>query len=453
MSQIKDARSEIEDLKITIDNAVVIHALNNLDSQFCPYFTIFNHEARQKAQLPTLSELTKSLEDKEERPKNKSTASANFAKKAKFNLANHGKRPTVGKKSAKDSNQKKKDCKTCVGSHSGDYWHFKAECFHCHETGYISTNCPDNKEKKGSTLTGVSKTSKNSNPKSKAKKINYFSRKIVSTELPKQALASSTNTLYQRHLPPTSVIINSGATNYFFANKDLISNYREHQHLFETGSEEKVTTRGYKEVILQLQLSDGTVNTLIVSNVSWAPDLGHNLLSTIPLAKKRIQVFLRRTSQPSEMYLEDEVVGLADMIDNQYVIRLANPLIPKVNIVKNPTNKIWHTRLGHLSYGAMQKLESVALGIALNGPIPAEICGGCMISRQQCQLSQKSPSRRAIEFLEFVHSDLGGQLPATRLEQRFYISFLNDWTGCYYIEGIRHKSQAFEKFIKFVIWA
>ncbi len=61
MSQIKDARSEIEDLKITMDNAVIIHALNNLDFQFRPYLTILNHEARQKAQLPTLSELTKSL--------------------------------------------------------------------------------------------------------------------------------------------------------------------------------------------------------------------------------------------------------------------------------------------------------------------------------------------------------------------------------------------------------
>lgn len=151
--------------------------------------------------------------------------------------------------------------------------------------------------------------------------------------------------------------------------------------------EEKVTAQGYGEVILQLQLSNGTINTLPVTNVSWALDLGHNLFSTIPLAKKRIEIFLRRTDQPSEIYFEDKIVRLADIIDNQYVIRLAKPLDPKVNVVKNPTPEIWPAWLGHLSYGVMQKLASVALGMTLNGPIPTEICGGCKVSRQQRQPS------------------------------------------------------------------
>ncbi len=140
------------------------------------------------------------------------------------------------------------------------------------------------------------------------------------------------------------------------------------------------------------------------------------------------------------------------MMDNQYVIRLAKRLVPKVNVVRNPTPKIWHSRLGHLNCAAMQKLASVALGMTLNGRIQTEICGGCMVGRQQRQPSRESACRRATEFLEFVHSDLGGPLPATRLGQRVYISFLDNSTGCYYIEGMRHKSQAFEKFVKFVTW-
>ncbi len=101
----------------------------------------------------------------------------------------------------------------------------------------------------------------------------------------------------------------------------------------------------------------------------------------------------------------------------------------------------------------MQKLASVALGMELKGPIPSEICGSCMVGKQQRQPSRESPSRQATKFLEFVHSDLGGPLPATRLGQTFYISFFDDSTGCYYIEDMRHKSQAFEKFVKFVTWA
>ena len=98
--------------------------------------------------------------------------------------------------------------------------------------------------------------------------MNCFSRKIASKDQPGQALASSSNIFYRHQLPPTSVIIDSGATDHFFANKDLITNYRKYQHLFKTGSGDKVTAQGYGEVILQLQLWDGTVNTLRVTNVS-----------------------------------------------------------------------------------------------------------------------------------------------------------------------------------------
>lgn len=129
MSKIKDVRSKIEDLKISMDDADVIYALNNLNSQFRPYFTILNHEAQQKAQIPTLSRLTKSFKDEELRLKNKSTTSVNFAKKAKSKSANYGTYTYIGKKSAKDLERKKEDCKTCSGSYNGDYWHLTIKCF------------------------------------------------------------------------------------------------------------------------------------------------------------------------------------------------------------------------------------------------------------------------------------------------------------------------------------
>lgn len=101
------------------------------------------------------------------------------------------------------------------------------------------------------------------------------------------------------------------------------------------------------------------------------------------------------------------------MIDNQYVIYLAKPLLSKVNIVKNPTLKIWHTYLDYLSYKVIQKLAFVALDITLNGLIPTKICRDCMVDQQQCQSSQESSSWQASEFLKFVHSDLGEPLLAT----------------------------------------
>ena len=82
-------------------------------------------------------------------------------------------------------------------------------------------------------------------------------------------------------------------------------------------------------------------NTLMVINVSWAPKLDQNLLSTILLAKKGIEVFLKKVSQPSEIIVDDEVFGLANIIGNLYVIWLAkNPKPETVNRVTAPTIEI-----------------------------------------------------------------------------------------------------------------
>lgn len=70
MSRIIDVSAEIGDLKISISEAVVIHALSKLDSNFRPYLAILHHDAREKGKLPTLSELTKALEDEELRLSN-----------------------------------------------------------------------------------------------------------------------------------------------------------------------------------------------------------------------------------------------------------------------------------------------------------------------------------------------------------------------------------------------
>lgn len=102
MCQIKDAQSEINNLKISIDDTFVIHAFINLDCQFRLYLIILNHEAWQMAKLPSLSELTKSLEAEEMRLKNATTANANFVKKTKLKSASYGNRTSTGKILTKD---------------------------------------------------------------------------------------------------------------------------------------------------------------------------------------------------------------------------------------------------------------------------------------------------------------------------------------------------------------
>ncbi len=60
---------------------------------------------------------------------------------------------------------------------------------------------------------------------------------------------------------------------------------------------------------------------------------------------------------------------------------------------------------------------------------------------------------RATEFLEEIHSDLTAPLPPTRWGEDYYIAFYDDTTGTYHVKTMRHKGQAFEKFLEFISWA
>ena len=65
MIKICEVRFGIEDLEITIDEAITIQVLNSLDFSFAKFLGILSHEAREKEKLFTLESLTKSLENEE----------------------------------------------------------------------------------------------------------------------------------------------------------------------------------------------------------------------------------------------------------------------------------------------------------------------------------------------------------------------------------------------------
>ena len=70
MTKIRNIKSKIEDLAITIDKAITIQVLNSLDSSFTQFLSILSYKAREKEKLLSLKSFAKSLEDKQLRMKN-----------------------------------------------------------------------------------------------------------------------------------------------------------------------------------------------------------------------------------------------------------------------------------------------------------------------------------------------------------------------------------------------
>ena len=433
MTKIRDVKSEIEDLEITIDEAITIQVLNSLDSSFAQFLGILSHEAREKEKLPTLESLAKSLEDEELRMKNHDKATANYAKrfpkkKGKPPAAD----PAIGSASK---------CEFCEKEHGPDEcWHLQAECHYCHETGHIAKFCKK-------------KVSSQASPKRLVTCTQSLPYTFTPLE-PKAFASCSVNTEFSES-SVQKVIIDSGATDHFFSNRAYFSSYEEYHHEFQTGSGEVLTAYGYGDVILHLAHPDGSEVIWTIKKVSWAPSLGHNLLSTIPLAKKGVEVFLRQSQVPSEFHHQGELFGVADIIDNQYVIRTTgyfpNSILDQetINAITPISIQTWHRRMGHLGYQNILRLPKVADGIDIKGPIPKEICGDCMKGRQQRKPSYE-PMSQPNEYLDYLHCDLGGPYPTTRRGNRFYLGIRDGATGACYAEPMRTKAQTFDTFQRFI---
>ena len=307
MTKIRDVKSEIEDLEITMDDAITIQVLKSLDSSFTQFLGILSHEAREKDKLPTLENLAKSLEDKELQMKNQDKTIANYAKRF---TKKKGKSPVSQIEDYKDSAVGPfSKCKFCEKEHGpNECWHLQAECHYCHNVGHIAKFC-----KKKSTLPRTSPP----------KELITYTQSILSpvNQLSSISPASCTVTSEHHRSSVEKVIIDSGATDHFFANRAYFSTYEKYHHEFQTDSGEILIAHGYGNVVLRLAHLDGSEVIWTIKKVSWAPSLGHNLLSTIPLSKKRVEVFLRQHHISTEISHHGSFFGVADIIDNQYVVR------------------------------------------------------------------------------------------------------------------------------------
>ncbi len=237
--------------------------------------------------------------------KNHDKATANYAK---LFTKKNGKSPVTQIEDSKDSTiSPSSKCKLYEKEHGpNECWHLQAEYHYCHNVGHIANFC----KKKSSSRT------------SPPKNLIMCTRSISSQVDQSLYILPSSCTVTSKHHESfvEKVIIDSGVTDHFFTNRAYFSTYEEYHHEFQTGSGKILIAYGYRDVVLRLPHPDSSEVTWTIKKVSWAPSLRNNLLCTIPLARKGVEVFLQQPHIPSEISYQEIFFGVADIIDNQYVV-------------------------------------------------------------------------------------------------------------------------------------
>lgn len=195
---------------------------------------------------------------------------------------------------------------------------------------------------------------------------------------------------------------------------------------------------------------EGRKEMLPISNVIHCPDIGLNLLSVYQLQHGGADVgfgsngfTLRKGNSP--MFTTTPLQGL-------YLLNLWGQRLPSArpdnyalaSYSLSPQTQIWHERMGHLSEAALKKLQKMATGIDLKEPWKETCtCEPCVYGRMK-ETPHTGHVRRGEYPMELIHSDLAGPFPVTGYAgQRYWITFMDDFTRVSEVEALKSKNDAF----------
>jgi transposase InsO family protein len=114
------------------------------------------------------------------------------------------------------------------------------------------------------------------------------------------------------------------------------------------------------------------------------------------------------------------------------------------------TFKEWHETLGHVSYSAISKL-AVSGSIKVKGGMDKQFCHDCALNKSTRSTPSTKGRNRATRILEVVHSDVCGPFPVRAIGGfRYFVTFIDDFTGYTTTYLIKKKAEVFARFKVFI---
>ena len=206
---------------------------------------------------------------------------------------------------------------------------------------------------------------------------------------------------------------------------------------------------GYGTVKLICNVN-GKPEPLLIQNVVHCTGVGANLLSVSQFraAGVRVTEFFGLQKGNSPRFTSSERGGLyfLDLWKHELPATIPEPEMKAYASLglSTPQVHLWHERMGHLGEKNLRKLQDMATGINLDQPlVNVCTCEPCVYGRMK-----ENPHKGNIEPgrypLELIHTDLAGPFPIPGYAgQRYWMTFLDDYTKISEVEALIRKNEAF----------
>jgi hypothetical protein len=317
------------------------------------------------------------------------------------------------------------------------------KCTFCNRTGHIAKYCHkriDQLEDKE-----VSNGAKNESSNYSTEYL--FSASSVNNEASdEQSLAASSD------LSTGAIIIDTGATCHMTGEKDCLFNVAQCKKTVTTANGEKVKCNRIGELLIKMR-GGGHMK---LRHVVYVPDMPGTLVSARKLMNTTEgKCNMLVTNEACTVYRNKEIIAKAnyDPETKLYTINGRLKVYEAAGIASTQdTALIWHLRLGHLSYPAINQLKKASNGLPDINFQHKSTCDGCIRGKMSLSSHPKEATRKDWKIGELIHTDIAGPMSIeSRGGSKYYIVFVDQKTGYTWTYFMKSKSEVplkIEEFLK-----
>lgn len=232
-------------------------------------------------------------------------------------------------------------------------------------------------------------------------------------------------------------IVDSGCTKHMTGIIEIFTNMKPHRCTVVVANGEEIEAHAIGEIFLKIDEE----YSLHLKNVLWVPDLNESLISVRQLTEEGYT--LEFTKNETVLKSERGSFKLASKQMGQYRIELANMCTDTAELCIHD----WHRKLAHRNLGDIRKLSKE---INIRKCDCSDDCEACLKGKM-ARYSFPQKAKPTKEILDCIVSDVCGPFQIeSHQRKRYFLTFIDVYSGYTTVEFIREKGEVPDKAIEFL---